>query len=40
LFLFREEKDADSDFSKVFADAAAAHKGKILFSFSGVTDGI
>lgn len=40
MFLFRDEKDADSDFSKVFADAAAAHKGKILFSFSGVTDGI
>jgi hypothetical protein len=40
LFLFRDEKDADSAFQKTFEEAAHAHKGKILFSYSGVTDGI
>lgn len=38
--MFRAEADADSAFSKTFEEAAHAHKGKILFSHSGVTDGI
>jgi protein disulfide-isomerase A1 len=40
LFLFRGPDDADSAFQKTFEEAAVAHKGKILFSYSGVTDGI
>jgi len=40
LFLFRDESDASSAFQKTFEEAALAHKGKILFSYSGVTDGI
>lgn len=40
LFLFRAEGDAESAFQKTFEEAATAHKGKILFSYSGVTDGI
>ena len=40
LFLFRAESDADSAFQKTFEEAAHAHKGKVLFSYSGVTDGI
>jgi hypothetical protein len=40
LFLFRAESDSESAFQKTFEEAAAAHKGKILFSYSGVTDGI
>ena len=40
LFLFRGPDDAESAFQKTFEEAAAAHKGKILFSYSGVTDGI
>ena len=40
LFLFRGPGDADSAFQKTFEEAAFAHKGKILFSYSGVTDGI
>lgn len=40
LFLFRDEKDSESAFQKTFEEAAVAHKGKILFSSSGVTDGI
>lgn len=40
LFLFRGDSDAESEFQKTFEQAASAHKGKILFSFSGVTDGI
>lgn len=38
VFLFSEDKDAD--YQKVFNDAAHAHKGKILFSTSGVSAGI
>ena len=40
LFLFRGAEDADKPFMTVFADAAKAHKGKMLFSYSGVSDGI
>jgi len=38
--MFRDESDASSAFMKIFEEAATAHKGKILFSYSGVTDGI
>jgi len=40
LFLFRGPGDADAAFQKTFEEAASTHKGKILFSYSGVTDGI
>lgn len=40
LFLFRSESDKDAAFMKVFEEAANTHKGKILFSYSGVTEGI
>jgi hypothetical protein len=40
LFLFRAESDSESAFQRTFEEAATAHKGKILFSYSGVTDGI
>ena len=40
LFLFRSTEDDESDFSKVFADAAQKLKGDILFVKSGVKDGI
>merc|ERR1711907_91470 len=38
--LFRDAKDKDADFMKVFEEAAKAHKGKMLFAYSGVKDGI
>jgi len=38
VFLFRGDKDKDSAFQKTFEEAAKAHKGKLLFSYSGVTD--
>lgn len=38
--MFRAEGDSESAFQKTFEEAAVAHKGKILFSYSGVTDGI
>lgn len=40
LFLFRAEKDKDSAFQKTFEDAAYANKGKLVFSYSDVADGI
>lgn len=40
IFLFRSNSDADSAYSKVFAEAAQTLKGQILFVVSGVTDGI
>lgn len=40
LFLFSAPEDASAPFSKVFAEAAQKLKGQILFSVSGVTDGI
>jgi len=40
LFLFRKKDDKDSAFAKVFAEAAQALKGEILFVESGVTEGI
>jgi len=38
--LFRDPSDKDAAFMKTFEEAAKAHKGKILFSYSGITDGI
>jgi len=38
IFLFSEDKEAA--YQTVFAEAAKAHKGKVLFSTSGVTTGI
>ena len=35
LILFRSEDDDQSDFMKVFREAASAHKGKMLFSYAG-----
>jgi len=40
LFLFRDPSDANSDFSKVFSNAASELKGKIVFVVSGVSEGI
>jgi len=40
IILFRGKADADAAFQTTFADAAAAHKGKMLFSFSDVSEGI
>lgn len=40
LFLFRSKEDASSPFQAVFEEAAKAHKGKMLFSYSGVSEGI
>lgn len=38
--MFRSTEDDESDFSKVFADAAQQLKGEILFVKSGIKDGI
>lgn len=38
--LFRDAADKDAAFIATFAEAAKAHKGKMLFSYSGVSDGI
>lgn len=40
IILFRNQEDANSDFSKVFAEAANKLKGKIIFVVSGIKDGI
>lgn len=40
VILFRDAKDKDADFMKVFEEAAKAHKGKMLFAYSGIKDGI
>lgn len=40
VFLFRSKEDASAPFQAVFEEAAKAHKGKMLFSYSGVSDGI
>lgn len=38
--LFRAPEDKDAGFMTTYAEAAKAHKGKILFSYSGVSEGI
>lgn len=40
LILFRDEADKDAAFMKTFDEAAKAHKGKMLFSYAGVSQGI
>lgn len=40
IFLFRSSGDSDSAFARVFAEAAAQHKGEIIFVVSGVSEGI
>jgi protein disulfide-isomerase A1 len=40
LFLFRNEEDASSDYSKLFEQAAKELKGDVLFVVSGVKEGI
>lgn len=40
LFLFRSGDDKDAAFMKVYEEAAKANKGKMLFSFSDIQDGI
>ena len=40
IFLFRMPNDKDSDFAKIYAEAAETLKGDILFVTSGVYDGI
>jgi len=40
VILFRAKEDADAAFMATFTEAATAHKGKMLFSYSGVSDGI
>ena len=38
--LFRDPSDKDAAFMKTYEEAAKAHKGKVLFSYSGISDGI
>jgi protein disulfide-isomerase A1 len=38
--LFRDPADKDADFMKTYEEAAKTHKGKVLFAYSGITDGI
>ena len=40
LFLFRSAEDKDAEFMKTFEEAAKANKGKMLFSYSDIADGI
>uniref|UniRef100_A0A7S3CQC5 Protein disulfide-isomerase n=1 Tax=Strombidium rassoulzadegani TaxID=1082188 RepID=A0A7S3CQC5_9SPIT len=40
VFLFRSAEDKDAAFMKTFEEAALAHKGKMLFSYSDISDGI
>jgi len=40
IILFRDPKDKDAAFMNVFTEAATTHKGKMLFAYSGVKDGI
>jgi len=40
VILFRDPKDKDAAFMSVFTEAATTHKGKMLFAYSGVKDGI
>ena len=38
--LFRDAADKDAEFMKTFEEAAKTHKGKVLFSYSGISEGI
>jgi hypothetical protein len=38
--LFRDPADKAADFMTVFEDAAKANKGKVLFAYSGISEGI
>jgi len=38
--LFRGKADKDAAFMETFKEAAKANKGKMLYSYSDVTDGI
>lgn len=40
IIMFRGDADKDAAFMSVMTEAATAHKGKMLFSYSGVKDGI
>lgn len=40
IILFRDNEDADSDFSKEFGKSAGDFKGEVLFVVSGIKDGI
>lgn len=40
IVLFRNKDDHDTDYSKVFAEAAKDLKGEVLFVVSGVKEGI
>jgi len=40
LLLFRSAADKDAAFMATFEEAAKANKGKMLFSYAGVSDGI
>jgi len=40
VILFRAKSDADAAFMATFKDAAVTHKGKMLFTYSDVSDGI
>ena len=33
--MFRKEEDDQSDFMKVYREAAVTHKGKMLFAYAG-----
>ena len=40
VLMFRDEKDKNSDFMKIFEEASKKYKGKILFSFCDIKAGI
>lgn len=40
LFLFRSGDDKDAEFMKTYEEAAKANKGKMLFAYSDIADGI
>jgi protein disulfide-isomerase A1 len=40
LFLFRSGTDKNAEFMKTFEEAAKANKGKMLFSYTDIADGI
>merc|ERR1711939_996561 len=40
VIMFRGDADKDAAFMTTFSEAAKAHKGKMLFSYSGVSGGI
>jgi len=40
VILFRGDADKDAAFMSTFTEAATTHKGKMLFAYSGISNGI